>query len=34
MASTFFGLELSRRALASQQAALNITGHNIAVNCL
>jgi len=30
MGSTFFGLELSRRALASQQAALNITGHNIA----
>ena len=29
MSSTFFGLELSRRALASQQAALNITGHNI-----
>lgn len=27
--STFFGLEVSRRALASQQAALNITGHNI-----
>ena len=30
MNSTFFGLETSRRALASQQAALNITGHNIA----
>lgn len=30
MGSTFFGLELSRRALASQQAALNVTGHNIA----
>ncbi len=30
MSSSFFGLELSRRALASQQAALNITGHNIA----
>ncbi|HBV86032.1 MAG TPA: flagellar hook-associated protein FlgK [Desulfosporosinus sp.] len=30
MSSTFFGLEVSRRALASQQAALNITGHNIA----
>lgn len=30
MGSTFFGLELSQRALASQQAALNITGHNIA----
>ncbi|HBP63678.1 MAG TPA: flagellar hook-associated protein FlgK [Desulfosporosinus sp.] len=29
MTSTFFGLELSHRALASQQAALNITGHNI-----
>ncbi|HZK54264.1 MAG TPA: flagellar hook-associated protein FlgK [Desulfosporosinus sp.] len=29
MSSTFFGLELSRRALGSQQAALNITGHNI-----
>ncbi len=29
MSSTFFGLEVSRRALASQQAALNITGHNI-----
>ncbi|HBW36486.1 flagellar hook-associated protein FlgK [Desulfosporosinus sp. BICA1-9] len=29
MSSTFFGLELSRRALSSQQAALNITGHNI-----
>ncbi len=29
MSSTFFGLELSRRALATQQAALNITGHNI-----
>lgn len=30
MSSTFFGLEVSRRALASQQAALNTTGHNIA----
>lgn len=30
MSSTFFGLELSRRALESQQLALNITGHNIA----
>lgn len=30
MNSTFFGLELSRRALESQQIALNITGHNIA----
>lgn len=30
MNSTFFGLELSRRALESQQAALNTTGHNIA----
>lgn len=29
MSSTFFGLELSSRALTSQQAALNITGHNI-----
>jgi len=29
MSSTFFGLELSRKALGSQQAALNITGHNI-----
>lgn len=29
MGSTFSGLELSRRALSSQQAALNITGHNI-----
>lgn len=29
MASTFFGLELSRKALAAQQAALNITGHNV-----
>ncbi len=28
--STFSGLELSRRALSSQQAALNVTGHNIA----
>ena len=30
MNSTFFGLELSRRALESQQVALNIAGHNIA----
>jgi len=30
MSSTFSGLEISRRALSSQQAALNITGHNIA----
>ena len=30
MNSTFFGLELSRRALESQQVALNISGHNIA----
>ncbi|MDA8227656.1 MAG: flagellar basal body protein, partial [Desulfitobacterium hafniense] len=30
MSSTFFGLELSRRALASQQIALDVTGHNIA----
>ncbi|HWQ43952.1 MAG TPA: flagellar hook-associated protein FlgK [Desulfosporosinus sp.] len=29
MASTFSGLELSRRALSSQQIALNVTGHNI-----
>ena len=29
MSSTFFGLELSSRALGAQQAALNITGHNI-----
>jgi len=29
MSSTFFGLELSRRALESQQAALDVTGHNI-----
>ncbi|KUO72981.1 MAG: hypothetical protein APF81_23780 [Desulfosporosinus sp. BRH_c37] len=29
MNSTFFGIELSRRALESQQAALNVTGHNI-----
>lgn len=30
MLSTFFGLELSRRALEAQQTALDITGHNIA----
>ncbi|WP_425806925.1 flagellar hook-associated protein FlgK [Desulfitobacterium sp. Sab5] len=30
MNSTFFGLELSRRALEAQQTALDITGHNIA----
>ena len=30
MSSTFFGLQLSRRALESQQIALNTTGHNIA----
>ncbi|MDI6813086.1 MAG: flagellar hook-associated protein FlgK [Desulfitobacteriaceae bacterium] len=30
MLSTFFGLELSRRALEAQQNALDITGHNIA----
>lgn len=30
MSSTFFGLELSRRALEAQQTALDITGHNIA----
>lgn len=29
MGSTFFGLELSRRALEAQQTALNTTGHNI-----
>lgn len=29
MSSTFFGLELSRRALEAQQTALNTTGHNI-----
>jgi flagellar hook-associated protein 1 len=27
--STFFGLEIARRALESQQAALDVTGHNI-----
>jgi flagellar hook-associated protein 1 FlgK len=30
MRSTFSGLELARRALESQQAAIDITGHNIA----
>lgn len=30
MNSTFFGLELSRRALEAQQTALDITGHNVA----
>ena len=30
MTSTFFGLELSQRALNAQQTALNITGQNIA----
>jgi len=30
MNSTFFGLELSRRALETQQTALDVTGHNIA----
>jgi flagellar hook-associated protein 1 FlgK len=30
MRSTFFGLEISKRALFTEQAALNITGHNIA----
>lgn len=30
MHSTFFGLELARRALETQQYALDITGHNIA----
>ncbi|GAB6173391.1 flagellar hook-associated protein FlgK [Paradesulfitobacterium aromaticivorans] len=30
MHSTFFGLELARRALETQQYALDVTGHNIA----
>jgi flagellar hook-associated protein FlgK len=30
MSSTFFGLEIARRALQAQQTALDITGHNIA----
>lgn len=30
MISSFFGLETAKRALQSQQAALNVTGHNIA----
>lgn len=30
MRSTFGGLEIARRSLASQQLALNVTGHNIA----
>lgn len=30
MRSTFFGLEIGRRALQSQQRALDVTGHNIA----
>ncbi|WP_418791024.1 flagellar hook-associated protein FlgK [Phosphitispora sp. TUW77] len=30
MSSTFFGLEIGRKALQVQQAALNVTGHNIA----
>lgn len=30
MASTFFGLEIGRTALQSQQKALDVTGHNIA----
>lgn len=30
MRSTFMGLEISKRALFAQQAALNTTGHNIA----
>ena len=30
MLSTFFGLELARRALEAQQTALDIAGHNIA----
>ena len=29
MTSTFFGLEITRRALNSQQSALDVTGHNI-----
>ncbi len=29
MSSTFFGLEIARRALQAQQTALDITGHNI-----
>lgn len=30
MRSTFFGLEMGRRALQTQQKALDVTGHNIA----
>lgn len=30
MRSTFGGIEIARRALAAQQVALNVTGHNIA----
>ena len=30
MSSTFFGLEIGRKALQVQQTALNVTGHNIA----
>lgn len=30
MRSTFFGLEMGRRALSAQQRALDVTGHNIA----
>lgn len=30
MYSTFFGLQIASRALATQQAALDVTGHNIA----
>jgi flagellar hook-associated protein 1 FlgK len=30
MSGTFFGLEIARRGLMAQQAALNTTGHNIA----
>lgn len=30
MRSTFGGIEISKRALFTQQAALNTTGHNIA----
>lgn len=30
MTSTFFGLEIGRKALQTQQAALDVTGHNIA----
>lgn len=30
MRSTFFGLDIARKALAAQQRALDVTGHNIA----